>query len=221
MGGRRGYGPTHSQSIESIFFGIPGLEVVAPSPLHPVGELLCNSVLRTDNPTLFVENKLMYPQSLLLPEDSDRVGNFAFRIKDGLYPTVHLSIDEFKTCDLVMIVYGSSVNLAMSAAEQLLLQQEIACDILIPSQLAPVPIVDFIEPVIQAGRALIIEEGVRTWGWGSEIASLLYENVGSSLVGGSVSRIGARSFPVPVSRPLENSVLPQLKDIVDAALKLF
>jgi len=31
MGGRRGYGPTHSQSLEKLFLGAPGLRVVAPS----------------------------------------------------------------------------------------------------------------------------------------------------------------------------------------------
>ena len=33
MGGRRGYGPTHSQSLEKLFLGIPALRVLSPSTI--------------------------------------------------------------------------------------------------------------------------------------------------------------------------------------------
>jgi pyruvate dehydrogenase E1 component beta subunit len=72
-------------------------------------------------------------------------------------------------------------------------------------------------PVLNAGRALILEESVRAWGWGAEVAAAIYEEAGSRLVGGSIGRMGARSFPLPVSRPLEDLVLPQIDDIIRAA----
>src|SRR3990167_105753 len=40
MGGYRGYGPTHSQTLETLFLNVPGLTIVAPSILHDVGRLL-------------------------------------------------------------------------------------------------------------------------------------------------------------------------------------
>ena len=65
MGGGRGYGPTHSQSLERLFLGIPHLTVLAPSHVHDAGALL-QAAVRAGDPVLFVENKLLYPQPLLL-----------------------------------------------------------------------------------------------------------------------------------------------------------
>jgi len=64
MGGRRGYGPTHSQTLEKHFLGVPGLGVLAPAPFA-AGEqdartLLQEAILHTEEPLLFVENKLLY-----------------------------------------------------------------------------------------------------------------------------------------------------------------
>ena len=56
MGGRRGYGPTHSQSLEKMFLGIPGLKVVAPNTLGDPGRLL-EAAIADDDPVLFVEHK--------------------------------------------------------------------------------------------------------------------------------------------------------------------
>src|SRR5512139_3471341 len=64
MGGRRGYGPTHSQTLEKLFLGVPGLRLLAPTALGDPGELLYNAVRTTEDPTLFIENKLLYTQTL-------------------------------------------------------------------------------------------------------------------------------------------------------------
>jgi pyruvate/2-oxoglutarate/acetoin dehydrogenase E1 component len=61
MGGRRGYGPTHSQTLEKHFLGVPGLRVMAPCALGDPGKLLLQAILENDDPVLFVENKLLYP----------------------------------------------------------------------------------------------------------------------------------------------------------------
>ncbi len=59
-GGRRGYGPTHSQNPETLLCAVPGLTVVFPSARHQPGDLLWNSVLRWPYPTVFLEHKLLY-----------------------------------------------------------------------------------------------------------------------------------------------------------------
>jgi pyruvate/2-oxoglutarate/acetoin dehydrogenase E1 component len=64
MGGRRGYGPTHSQSLEKMFLGTPGMKVVAPNTLGNPGQLL-EEAIRDEDPVLFVEHKLLYTCRLL------------------------------------------------------------------------------------------------------------------------------------------------------------
>jgi pyruvate/2-oxoglutarate/acetoin dehydrogenase E1 component len=66
MGGRRGYGPTHSQTLEKLLLGVPGLQVVAPAALSLLdgsgspGALLYQSILDNNDPLVFIENKLQY-----------------------------------------------------------------------------------------------------------------------------------------------------------------
>jgi len=72
MGGRRGYGPTHSQSLEKMFLGVPGLHVVAPNTLGDPGQLL-EAAIADDDPVLFVEHKLLYTRPLLEADKGDLV----------------------------------------------------------------------------------------------------------------------------------------------------
>ena len=69
MGGGRGYGPTHSQSLEKMFFGIPGLRVVAVSSFTDPYALLWNAVAADPGPVLFVENKAVYAERVRQPVD--------------------------------------------------------------------------------------------------------------------------------------------------------
>src|SRR5512139_2785089 len=56
MGGRRGYGPTHSQTLKKIFLGMPGLRVVAPATFRfddgacSPGALLYKSIVNNEDP---------------------------------------------------------------------------------------------------------------------------------------------------------------------------
>ena len=59
-GGRRGYGPTHSQSPENLMAGVPGLTVLFPSPRHDSGQLLTRATIDWPYPTVFFEHKLLY-----------------------------------------------------------------------------------------------------------------------------------------------------------------
>jgi len=65
MGGRRGYGPTHSQTLEKLFLGMPGLRTLAANTLTDPGELLRKAILEDVGPVFFVENKLLYLKPLL------------------------------------------------------------------------------------------------------------------------------------------------------------
>ena len=59
-GAKGGYGPSHSQMLSSLFLGIPGIKVVAPSDAGQAKGLL-KSAIRDPNPVIFIENKRLYP----------------------------------------------------------------------------------------------------------------------------------------------------------------
>ena len=93
MGGGRGYGPTHSQSLEKLFFGIPNLRIVSPSVYHEPGDLLRSAVLKDDQPVLFVEHKLLYGAALKTPNLECSKG----LVSDRVRPKFHQRI---AGCDL-------------------------------------------------------------------------------------------------------------------------
>ena len=84
MGGRRGYGPTHSQSLEKLLLGIPNICVVAASECHDLRGLLTSAV-EDEQPVFFIENKLMYGRVNRRPEDG-QVGQLSVRERGGPYP---------------------------------------------------------------------------------------------------------------------------------------
>lgn len=218
MGGRRGYGPTHSQTMERFFLSTPGLNIVAPSRLHALGDALIHVTLNAQDPTLFIENKIMYGEPHTPPHDG-RVGIFACRqIGDVLLNTLHLSLTDFAYCDATLMSYGGMATLVMQAAEELLMEHEISCEIILPSQIKPITLDGVDDSLERSGRLVVIEEGPLTGGWGAEIAARVQADYWQFLRG-PIQRIAARDSIIPSARPLEDSVLPGKKEIVARVLK--
>lgn len=218
MGGRRGYGPTHSQTMERLFVSVSGLTMIAPSPLHDLDGLLRTAVLQHDEPTLFVENKILYGEPHT-PARGGRVGLFSCRAF-GLSPvqTLYLSLTNYDYSDVTLLCYGGMTALAMQAAEELLLEHEIACELLVPSCIKPFDVHVLAEPLARSGRLLVLEEGPLTGGWGAEVVALAQERFWS-LLRGPIQRIAARDGIIPTTRALEDLVLPGKAEIVASAVK--
>ena len=114
MGGRRGYGPTHSQTIEKLFLGVPGLKVVAPSHFHDVGELLI-SAIDDEYPVLFIENKLLYPRKLEQIKDG-YVSDFNAENDKVTFNSLTLSNSDFEEDMVSIITYGGMLPFVVDAA---------------------------------------------------------------------------------------------------------
>lgn len=219
MGGRRGYGPTHSQSMERLFLSASGLQIVAPSHVHAIGQALVEVTLASQDPTLFVENKLLYGE-LHTPPENGRVGLFACRpLGSGPLNTLHLSLTDFEYCDVTLLCYGGMTLLVMQAAEELLMQHEISCEILIPCQIKPIGLEGLADSLGRSGRLLVAEEGPLTGGWGAEVTARAQEQYWQ-LLRGPVRRVAAKDGIIPSARPLEERVLPGKAEIVEAALQM-
>ncbi len=221
MGGYRGYGPTHSQSLETLFLGVPGVNIVCPSHYHNPGKILIDSQLNQSSPILFIENKSLYAQKLKLTENGKHADPWNLLIIDEYdksYPTISLKIDKDCSSDVTLITYGGVSSLAVEAAFEAFIKTEINVEVLIVSSVKPIPIQDLMESIQDSGQVIIVEEGIRTSGWGSELASIIYEKSFSSLKS-EIKRIGALDLPIPSSKSIENTVLPQKNTIKNNILE--
>lgn len=223
MGGRRGYGPTHSQTLESIFLSVPGLKIISPSHFHNPGDLLRRTILTENGPVLFIENKLLYPKPIKMPDAADRIEDFFAKIlithsKD--YPSISLTLAKKKKPEVTLIAYGGMAPLAAEATINTFMLEEICVELIIPSLIKPFPLQDVLPSVRNSGRVIIAEEGALTSGWGAELATQITEAAFTDLVN-PIKRIGAKDLPIPNSRPLEDQILPQVSDIEKAIYQQF
>src|SRR5262249_15385149 len=100
MGGRRGYGPTHSQSIEKHFMGVPGLWMVAPSILSDPGALLKQAALDCDDPVIFIESKTCYGRNLVGAVAG--IQRQVITTADAPFATVHLRHEAAAAADATL-----------------------------------------------------------------------------------------------------------------------
>lgn len=217
MGGRRGYGPTHSQSLEKLLLGVPNLTVVAGSELHDLGGLLA-AAIEDNEPVVFVENKLLYGRTLRRPVDG-YVDEFRCLETPGRYPAVSLSGNDFGPAATTIVTYGGMAPIALEAAAELVLEHELFCEVVVLGRLLPLDLAPVLESVVRTGTLVTAEEGGLTGGFGAEIAARVQEAAWSELRA-PVRRVAARDGIIPAAPPLEADVLPGVEDVVEAVLAL-
>ena len=172
MGGRRGYGPTHSQSLEKMFLGVPGLKVVAPNTLGDPGQLL-EAAIADDDPVLFVEHKLLYTRPLL-ESGQGELTEFEIQQSGKSYPDYVLRIPNHAP-QLTIATYGYNFELARAAALDLLMEHEIFTEIILFSQLSPFDLEPLFDSLHTTRKLLTVEEGTHSLGWGAEVIARVVE----------------------------------------------
>ncbi len=213
MGGRRGYGPTHSQSLEKLFLGVPGLRVIAPNSLGDPADLLESAIRQDETPILFVEHKLLYTRPLL--EKKDLV-DWEIVKQGEMYPTFTLGIPNIAAPQITIATYGYNFELARAAAQELLYEHEVFSEIVLFSQLSPFELAPLFDSVRRSRRLLTVEEGTLTLGWGAEVAAQTAE----TLPGVKIRRAAALNLPIANSKTLEDAILPSQEKITALALEL-
>jgi pyruvate dehydrogenase E1 component beta subunit len=214
-GGRRGYGPTHSQSLQKHFIGVPNLSVCEISPFHDNGPLLVGLLERRE-PTVLFEDKVLYtrPQyrdgvvdDLMvydLPWSAD--GAAQVRISDGGEP------------DCVIIAPGGLTDRVLAAARSLFLEAEICSQVLIPARLYPFDIEPLL-PILGSARLICLAEDSAAGGtWGAEVASQIYRALWGRLAHPVLLSTAAASI-VPSSAHLERQVIAEAPDIHQAIVR--
>jgi 2-oxoisovalerate dehydrogenase E1 component len=212
MGGKRGYGPTHSQSIEKHFLGIQDLRVLALNGRMAPFQIYHTLLSTLESPHLVIENKILYTRFV----SGEPPAGFSLRFSNETYPTVKLSpIDQPPS--VTVVCYGGMLEDVEQAVERAFDEQEIACEIICPSQISPLNIAPILESVIRTGRLLTVEEGSDLAGFGSEVIAAVSE---AGCVPAVFRRIGYYGvIPACMPRELELLANPSsiLKKIIEVA----
>lgn len=203
MGGGRGYGATHSQSLEKYLAGMPNLRVLALSRIHDAGLLVSNILEKIKLPTVLIENKKLYGEKLYV-EDNGKIDIFHVTEAGGAFPVYKLTIDKEEIADVVIVTYGGSTEIALEAAKELMIRDELLVNIIVHTQISPVDTQTMIKYIGDCVNIVALEEGTLRNGWGAEIIAKLAE----TLKGRKYARIAALDCVIPCGEELERNVLP-------------
>ncbi len=200
----RGGGPYHSQSGESIFAHCPGIRIVYPCNAVDAAGLLRTSI-RCDDPVLFLEHKHLYRQTYNKGE---------YPGPEFMIPFGHGSLRRDGT-DVVIITWGALVQRSILAAQQAAERDDIQAAVLDLRTLMPYDWNAIATLVKRTNRVIIAHEDSLTCGFGAELAARIADELFQDL-DAPVRRVAALDTPVAYSPDLEEAILPQPSDILDA-----
>lgn len=199
MGGGRGYGPTHSQTLDKWIVGIDNVSTVALNILvNPM--LLYRAIYENENnPVIVIENKLDYGRKLNLELPDGYIGEQS----NDTFPVVR--IRPVKSCPTATIVtYGGMVKTAVECLEEIFYELDLKPELLVLSRLCPLDCDLIVESVRNTGKLYVLEEGSAYAGIGSEIIAAVKDMTDDRFIS---RRIASYPVPVPSCRPLEQDVL--------------
>ena len=213
MGGRRGYGPTHSQTLDRHFLGVPGLRVLALNNLLDPEALYGPLLTGHAGATLVIENKIAYGTNLR----AEHAPGFSVFASDEVFPTAWLR-PEARRADITLVGYGGMSDLLATAAERLFAEHELIAQVLCPMQLHPFAVGPLLPALRCAERVLIVEEGQGFAGFGAEVSAQLGEHAPEFF--GCVARLAPPCDIIPASGSMEKAMLPSLELILARAVAL-
>jgi pyruvate dehydrogenase E1 component beta subunit len=199
-GGGRQLGATHSQTPDAIFAHFPGLKVVSPgTPADAKG--LLKSAIRSDDPILFIEHATMYQLRGEVPDG------------EYLIPIGQSKVQR-EGKDVTVVTYSKGLELTMKAADELA-KEGILIEVVDLRTLRPLDMDPVLESFKKTNRAVVVEEGWKSFGVGSEIAARLYEQA-FDYADAPIVRVAQKEVPLPYNRTLEQAALPQVEDVIAA-----
>jgi len=204
VGGGKGYGGQHSQSLESMFAHIPGIYVAYPSNPYDAKGLI-KTAIRDDNPVMFVEGQLLYNEKGEVPEEEYLIPfGEANVIREG--------------SDITFVVWGPAVSDAEKAAD-MLAEEGVSVEIIDPRTLVPFDWETVFESVKKTGRCVAISQCVDIGSFTGEIVSQITANCFDYL-DAPIVKVGAKNGIAPQAYTLEEAFLPTADDMATAARKL-
>mgnify|MGYP005652699751 FL=1 len=201
MGGGRGYGPTHSQTLDKFLVGIDNFSVIAlNSFIDP--KLIYESIHNNEiHPVLVIENKLDYGRFV----GAQKLDFYNIKRSLDLYPIV-LCSPISDSPSITIVTYGGISSNVLEALHNIFQLTGLIPELIILSKISPLDISPIIESVKITRRIMTIEEGSKEFGVGAEIITQTVESLGSKVI--LSKRIAAKPVPIPSARSTEDWVLP-------------
>lgn len=204
-GGGHQLGAQHSHSFEGLFLHCPGLRVVAPSvPADAKG--LLKSAIRCREPVMFLEHEGLYGVKGEVPEE------------EHLVP---LGVADIKRPgrDVTLVALSRMVYVCLEAADRLA-EKGIEAEVVDLRCLNPLDMDTVLGSVRRTHRAVTVEEGWLTGGWGGEVAARIMAGAFDDL-DAPVLRVAGADVPMPYARELERAAIPDAAAVVGMVGELF
>jgi pyruvate dehydrogenase E1 component beta subunit len=203
-GAGNGIAAQHSQSLEAFFYHIPGLKLVMPSTPHDAYGLLVSSI-RDNQPTIFLEHKLLYMTQGDVPDET-------FNIPLG-------KADVKKEGDDVTLITYSYMTLKCLEAAELLEKEGISVEVLDLRTLKPLDQEAILASARKTGNVIVVHEACKRGGIGGDIAAMIMEEAYDDL-DGPVIRICGKDTSIPYNLELEKVCIPSVAEIIEAVIKI-
>jgi pyruvate dehydrogenase E1 component beta subunit len=203
-GGGNQLAATHSQNFEAWYANVPGLKVVTPStPADAKGML--RTAIRDNDLVIFIENLSLY--------------NTKGEVPDGDYtiPFGEAAVTR-EGSDITIVAYSRMAKVALDVAERLAADEGIDAEVVDLRSLRPLDRETMVESVRKTNRAVVIEEDWLSYGVGAEIAATIQEGAFDYL-DAPVRRVAMAEVPLPYSKPLELTALPNANHLIDVIHK--
>lgn len=196
---------THSHTPEPIFAHFPGLYVAAPATSADAYGMLKTSI-RDDNPVLFSESIGLYSRPGPVPDDTDY-----------LVPIGKGDIKREGT-DVTLISYSRGVQWSLQAAKQLE-KEGISAEVVDLRWLRPLDTALVFESFKKTNRAVIVEESLPMYSFGSELAAQIQEHC-FDYMDAPIKRVTSEDVPLPYSKIIEDMAIPNADTVIKAVKEI-
>lgn len=190
----------HSQNVEAWLMNVPGLVIVMPTTPYEAKGLLAASI-RSDNPVVFLEHKLLYNTKGEVPEEPYVIDLYKAEI-------------ERVGKDITIVATQTALKLAHEAAA-IMEKEGVSVEIIDPRTIMPLDKETIINSVAKTGRLVIAHEGPKFGGFGAEISALISEDVFEYLRS-PIKRVTSLDVPVAFAPVMEDYILPRTEHVVKA-----
>lgn len=200
-----GVGAQHSQCFGAWYSHVPGVKVVSPYSSEDAKGLL-KSAIRDPDPVVVLENEILYGISMPMSDEA--------LDKEFLVPIGKAKIERAGK-HITIVAHSRPVEIALAAANQLA-AEGIEAEVINLRSLRPLDMETIVQSVAKTNHLITVENGWAQCGIGAEICARIMESEAFYHLDAPVIRCTGIDVPMPYAKSLEESSIPQPKDVVEA-----